>query len=172
MSAEFPVIGFTGVTRFLLIIDDYSKMMFIYTIQNKNEVMKILFKFLTYSSRFRENSIRKIVTDDIEEFDSPHIDLFLRNRKIRQIKIGSNEKDEFVDYYARSIQIMLKLLMYDASCVDHIDPALWSEAIKAAVYVYNNLPSEDLDWNSPSDIWLDKSLVSYFNLDLFKYRFF
>lgn len=41
-----------------------------------------------------------------------------------------------------------------------IDPCLWSESIKAAAYVYNNLPNEALEWSTPSDIWLDKTLVS------------
>ena len=40
-----------------------------------------------------------------------------------------------------------------------IDPSLWSESIKSAAYVYNNLPNEALNWATPSDIWLDKTLV-------------
>ena len=61
-----------------------------------------------HCGRFRENSIKKIITDDNDDFTNQHVELFLRKRNIRHEKIGPKQKDSFVDYYARNIQVMLK----------------------------------------------------------------
>lgn len=111
------MVGFTGVTRFLLIIDDYSKMLFIYTVTNREEIMSILFKFISHCSQFRENAIRKIITDDLPELNNDDVQLYLQKRNIQQELIRSHQKDSFADFYAKTIQVMIKMMMFDAKGV-------------------------------------------------------
>lgn len=76
--------------------------------------MKILFKFLVHVAQFREMATRKIITDDLPEFTNEHVELFLRKRNIKQELIRSHEKDSFADFYAKTIQVMIKMMMFDA----------------------------------------------------------
>ena len=48
------------------------------------------------------------------EFTNEHIQLFLRKRNIRQQLIRAHEKNSFADFYAKTIQVMLKMQMSDA----------------------------------------------------------
>lgn len=101
-------------------------MMFIYTIHQRGDIENNLRKFVGHYTRFGENNIRKIVTQDLSEFRTCTLMNYLDKRNIRHEFAGPENKDEFVDYYVRSIQVMLKLMMTDA---DGIDESLWSEGI-------------------------------------------
>lgn len=76
--------------------------------------MKILFKFLSHCGQFRENATRTIITDDLPEFNNEAVQLYLRKRNIHQELIPTNKKNAFADFYAKTIQVMLKFQMYDS----------------------------------------------------------
>ena len=157
VSPPFPITSLRGATQFLLVVDDYSKMMFIYPIKHKSDLISLFFKFTCYCERFKQDAIRKIVTSDVVEFDHERIQNFVHKRNIKHDKLNVNQKNTFIDYHAKYIQVMLKLLMADAK---DLNANLWGEAIKTAVYIFNYLPNESLKWKAPADKWLDHSLVS------------
>ena len=101
--------------------------MFIYTIQGRDEIENCLRKFLAHYTRYYGmNTTRKVITQDLSEFRTNSLIRYLDKLNISHELTGPENKDEFVDYYVRSIQVMLKLMMTDAT---GIDECLWSEGI-------------------------------------------
>lgn len=76
--------------------------------------MQIMCKFLKHCERFKGTGVKTLVTEKKSEFVDSNLESHLRKSKIEHIKTEPNQKKPVIDYYVRSIQIMLKLLMADA----------------------------------------------------------
>jgi len=155
LSPNFVTPSYHGSRLYLMAIDEYSKMIFVYTLEDRSEIQKVLVKFLVHCMRFTGETV-KLITKDLPELRRESLQKFFYRRFVDHEIIEDDKKDEFVDYYAKYIQVILKLTMCDA---EGLEESLWSEGIKAAVYVFNNLPNLSLDGETPSEVWKDRQLV-------------
>lgn len=142
-----------GLARYyLLFVDDYSRMCFVYFLKEKNEVFKYFREFKTQVENQQSQKIKILRSDNGGEFCSVEMENYLKRHGIIHQKTVAYtpEQNGLSERYNRSIVEKARCLLYDAS----FDKRLWAEAVNTAVYLKNRSPAAALDNNTtPYEMW-------------------
>lgn len=137
---------------YLLFVDDYSRMCFVYFLKEKNEAFKYFREFKEQVENQQSQKIKILRSDNGGEFCSVEMENYLKRHGIIHQKTVAYtpEQNGISERYNRSIVEKARCLLYDAS----FDKQLWAEAVNTAVYLKNRSPSAVLDKNTtPYERW-------------------
>ena len=143
-----PVTGGQGFRYFLLFIDDFSRMTWIYFLKTKSEVFEKFTQFYSlvqtqYNSKIqilRSNNGREYVNSKMQTF-------FTEKGLVHQTSCAyTPEQNGVAERKNRYILEITRALLIESN----IPKSFWPEAIATAVYRLNRLPTGILNCKTPS----------------------
>lgn len=139
-----------GARYFLLFIDDYSRMTFIYFLKQKSEVFYRFKEFKSVVENQLSKKIKILRTDNGLEFCNKDFRSYLNQAGIIHQKTNyyTPEQNGLCERANRTVVEKAKCLLYDAK----LDKRFWAEAANTAVYLKNRSIASGLD-KTPYEMW-------------------
>ena len=157
----FSVGSVEGYKFFLTIVDDYSRVTWVYMLKNKSEVQKYIPDFFAFVKKQFGKEVKAIRSDNAPE-------LFLSNfyHSLGVIHyrscVETPQQNSVVERKHQHILNVARALLFQSS----LPVCYWSDYILTAVYLINRTPSPFLNNKTPFEILHDK-LPDYSHLRVF-----
>ena len=139
-----------GSRYFLLFIDDFSRMTFIYFLKAKSEVLGYFKEFKSMVENHQEKKIKILRTDNGCEYCSNNFEDFLKGEGIIHQKTNSYtpEQNGLSERSNRTIVERARCLLFEAD----LEKKFWAEAANTAVYLKNRSIASGLK-KTPYEYW-------------------
>ena len=140
-----------GSRYFIIFIDDYTRMCWIYFMKQKLEVAKVFLKFKRWIENQSSCKIQVIRSDNGTEYTSQRFNSFCEEAGIEhQLTIPySPQKNGVSERKNRTIMEMTRCLLHEKN----LPKELWVEAANTTVFLLNKLPTRALEKNTPFEAW-------------------
>lgn len=140
-----------GARYFLIMLDDYSKMAFVYLLKTKDQVSAKIKEFHRLVENQTGKRIKALRSDNGGEFCSDSFDHYLRQNGILHQRTTPHcpEQNGSAERLNRTIVEKARCLLFDAN----LDKRFWAEAVNTAVYLYNRTSIAGLMYKSPFEKW-------------------
>lgn len=140
-----------GSKYFMLFIDDFSRMTYIYFLKSKDEALKCFQQYKAEVENQLNSSIKILRSDNGKEFCNSKFDEFLMSHGIIHHKTNpyTPEQNGVSERYNRSIVEKAKCLLFDAG----LEKRFWAEAAHTAVYLLNRTVTTTLNYKTPFEMW-------------------
>ncbi|KAL0376010.1 UNVERIFIED_CONTAM: Retrovirus-related Pol polyprotein from transposon TNT 1-94 [Sesamum calycinum] len=138
---------------FILFIDDYSRMTWVYFMREKSEVFKVFKKFKNLVEKQSGRSIKVLRSDRGKEYNS-EFDKFCEEEGIEhQTTVSYNPQQNGVsERKNRTVMEMARSMLQEK----HLPKAFWAEAVYTAVYLLNRCPTKAVQNMTPIEAWSGK----------------
>ncbi|KAL2927200.1 Retrovirus-related Pol polyprotein from transposon RE1 [Bienertia sinuspersici] len=141
-----------GAIYFLTLIDDYSRAVWVYLLNNKTEVCAAFNKFFAMISCQFETHVKYVRSDNGTEFKCM-IPFFEASGIIFQTScVNTPQQNGRVERKHKHILNVGRALRFQA----HLPISFWGECILAAVYIINRTPSSVLHNRTPYEMLFGK----------------
>lgn len=143
--------SYNGARYMLLLIDDYTRKVFIYFLRNKYEVFDSMKDFTLEVEKETDLKIKTFRSDNGTEFVNSKINNFLKERGIKhQLTVPyTPEQNGVAERTIRTITEMTRCMLLDSE----LPKKLWAEAANTAVYIKNRLPHSANKGRIPEEMW-------------------
>ncbi|PKU60575.1 Retrovirus-related Pol polyprotein from transposon TNT 1-94 [Dendrobium catenatum] len=150
-----PVPSPHGIRYFLILVDDYSRYTWLFSLSNKSFVYNVFKQFITFIENQTNRRIKALRTDNGTEFVNHQMNELLRSNGIRhQLSYPyTPEQNGVVERKNRHILETTRSLLHRAS----IPHSFWPEASSTAVYLINRMPSPNTQNKSPLQLMFNIS---------------
>lgn len=140
-----------GNQYFLLIVDDYSRYMWVYLIKNKYEAFGMFQKFKIQVEKESRYKIKMLRTDRGGEFNSNQLQEFCKQSGIRRQLTApySPQQNGVAERRNRTILEMTRSLLKAMTVPDQF----WGEAVRHSVYLLNRIGTKALKDATPYEAW-------------------
>lgn len=140
-----------GKNYFMLLVDDFSRMMWIYLLRTKNEALSCFKKFKVFVEKGRSQGIRVLRTDRGGEFCSKEFNCFCEEHGILRHYTApyTPQQNGVVERRNRTVVAMTRSMLKERQ----VPAQYWGEAITHAVYVLNKLPTRAVSSITPHEAW-------------------
>lgn len=139
-----------GARYFLLFIDDYSRMTFIYFLKAKSKVLSYFKEFKSRVENFQSKKIKILRTDNGCEYCSNDFEEFLKKEGIIHQKTNpyTPEQNGLSERSNRTIVERARCLLFEAD----LEKKFWAEAANTAVYLKNRSVASSIE-KTPYEAW-------------------
>ncbi|KAL0298721.1 UNVERIFIED_CONTAM: Retrovirus-related Pol polyprotein from transposon TNT 1-94 [Sesamum radiatum] len=139
---------------FILFIDDYSKMTWVYFMREKSEIFKVFKKFKNLVEKQSGRSIKVLRSDRGKEYNNSEFDKFCEEEGIEhQTTVSYNPQQNGVsERKNRTVMEMARSMLQEK----HLPKAFWAEAVYTAVYLLNRCPTKAVQNMTPIEAWSGK----------------
>ncbi|KAM1503397.1 hypothetical protein ACFXTO_028641 [Malus domestica] len=139
-----------GFKYFVLFIDDFSRMSFVYLMKSKSEVQTIFKDFHMHVKTQFQSDIKVLRSDNGTEFLSNKMLQYISSQGIihQTSCVGTPQQNGVAERKNRDILEKTRALMLHM----HVPKKFWSFAILTATYLINRLPSHVLGFKSPYEV--------------------
>ncbi|KAL0340069.1 UNVERIFIED_CONTAM: Retrovirus-related Pol polyprotein from transposon TNT 1-94 [Sesamum radiatum] len=139
---------------FILFIDDYSRMTWVYFMREKSEVFKVFKKFKNLVEKQSGRSIKVLRSDRGKEYNNSEFDKFCEEEGIEhQTTVSYNPQQNGVsERKNRTVMEMARSMLQEK----HLPKAFWAEAVYTAVYLLNRCPTKAVQNMTPIEAWSGK----------------
>ncbi|KAL0375438.1 UNVERIFIED_CONTAM: Retrovirus-related Pol polyprotein from transposon TNT 1-94 [Sesamum radiatum] len=136
---------------FILFIDDYSRMTWVYFMREKSEVFKIFKKLKNLVEKQSGQRIKVLRSDRGKEYNNSEFDKFCEEEGIdHQTTVSYNPQQNGVsERKNRTIMEMARSMLQEK----HLPKAFWAEAVYTAVYLLNRCPTKAVQNMTPIEAW-------------------
>lgn len=143
-----------GNKFFLLVVDDYSRHMWLEVLRSKDEAFRFFCKIKALSETESGLKLRAFRTDRGGEFNSTEFTRFCEQQGIRRDTTApySPQQNGVVERRNQSVVEMARSLMKNMS----VPAEFWAEAVKTAVYILNRSPTRSLNGITLYEAWRKK----------------
>lgn len=143
-----------GKKYFVTFIDDFSRMMVVYLMASKSEVLDRFRDYVQFMQASTEKKILKLRSDNGGEYCSSAFKKFCNINGIQhQLSAPySPQQNGVAERVNRTLVEMAKCLLFDAK----MSKNYWGEAIVTACYLKNRQPHKLLELKTPYEIWYSK----------------
>ncbi|KAL8112473.1 hypothetical protein AgCh_019977 [Apium graveolens] len=141
----------TGNRYFLLCVDDYTRVMWVYFLKSKDEAFEAFKRFRAKVEKGTKAKIKTFRTDRGGEFISKSFNAYYEEAGItRQLTAPySPQQNGVVERRNRTVVEMARSFLKEKSL-----PAIfWAEAVRYSVYILNRLPTRALSRVTPYEAW-------------------
>lgn len=152
-----------GCKYCLVLVDDFSRMTFVYMLKNKSETFE---KFCNFKQMVQNQTglrIKKFRSDNGTEFVSSRFKAFFEKHGIQhQTSIPyTPQKNGLAERTIRTLTEKARCMLQDVN----LPKCYWAEAINTAAYIKNHTTSNVLENKSPIEIWSGKKPdISHFKV--------
>lgn len=163
VCGPLPLKSIGGALYFVTFIDDFSRMVFVYTIKSKGEVFTKFVEFKKYVENQLDRKIKMLRTDNGTEYINKTFDRFCVAHGIKHEKSApySAQQNGLAERMNRTIFEKVRAMLFDSK----IGKVFWAEAVHAAVNIINALPNGVNKNKSPYEMWFErKPDVSVFKI--------
>ncbi|KAL8117736.1 hypothetical protein AgCh_015569 [Apium graveolens] len=139
---------------FVLFIDDYSRMTWVYFMKYKSEVFSIFKKFKKFVEKQSGCYIKVLRSDRGKEYTSREFSKFCEDEGIdRQLTVGySPQQNGVSERKNQTVVNMAKSMLKEKGFPN----SFWAEAIHTAVYLINRCPTKAVKEMTPLEAWCRK----------------
>lgn len=139
---------------FLLFIDDFSKMAFVYFLKEKNQVFQKFKEFKVMVENQTGCNIKTFRTDNGGEYCSQQMESYLKAAGIIHQKTNpyTPEQNGLSERFNRTIVERARCLLFEGK----LKKKFWAEAVNVAVYLKNRSPASGLEQMTPLERWTGK----------------
>ena len=143
-----------GCRYFLLLVDDFSRVMWVYMLKTKDEALDSFKKFKALVENGREEKVKVLRTDRGGEFCSAKFGEFCDEAGIMRHFTApySPQQNGVVERRNRTVVEMTRSLLKERN----MPSKFWGEAVRHAVYLLNRLPTRALSGTTPYEAWSSK----------------
>ena len=136
---------------FILFIDDYTGMTWVYFLREKSEVFKIFKKYKNYVEKESGRSIKVLRSDRGKEYTSKEFDKFCEDEGVdHQLTVGyAPEQNGVSERKNRTVMEMARSILKDKN----LPNIFWAEAVYTAVYLLNRCPTKAVENKTPIEAW-------------------
>lgn len=140
-----------GSRYFMLFIDDFSRMTYIYFLKTKDEALTCFQQYKAEVENQLNRSIKILRSDNGKEFCNKRFNDFLKSHGIVHHKTNpyTPEQNGLSERFNRTIVEKAKCLLFDAG----LEKRFWAEAAHTAVYLQNRTVTTSLNYKTPFEIW-------------------
>lgn len=139
-----------GNRYFLLLVDDYSRFMWVYMLKNKSEAFEVFKKFQAKVENGTSNRIGVFRTDRGGEFVSKEFTAYCEDRGIVRHFTApyTPQQNGVVERRNRTVVEMARSFLKHAN----LPSGLWAEAIRHSIYILNRVPTRALTGKTPYEV--------------------
>lgn len=143
-----------GSKYFLLFVDDYSRMTYVYFLKTKDETFSCFKKYKSLVENQTGKKIKALRTDNGLEFCSKEFEKYLQDAGIIHQKTNpyTPEQNGLCERLNRTIVEKAKCMLFDAD----LEKKFWAEAVNTAVYLRNRSVVSGLNNKTPFEQWTGK----------------
>ena len=143
-----------GKSYFMLIVDDYSRFMWIELLTSKAEALSYFKKFRTASELESGRRLKALRSDRGGEFNSRAFVVFCEDHGIRHNTTApyTPQQNGVVERRNQTVVEMARCLLKSMN----VPPRFWREAVTTAVYILNRSPTKSLQGQTPYQAWYGK----------------
>ncbi|KAJ0464501.1 putative RNA-directed DNA polymerase [Helianthus annuus] len=136
-----------GFRYMIAFIDDFSRFTWIYFMKEKSEALCKFKEFEIDAELMTRCTVRCLRSDNGGEYVSAEFNSYLRQRRIRRQLTCPNtpQQNGISERKNRHLGEVTKSLVHDKN----MPSRFWAEAMRAACFVINRLPSQSLEYSSP-----------------------
>ena len=136
---------------FILFIDDYSRMTWVYFLKERSEVFKIFNTFKSHVEKESGHQIKCVRSDNGTEYTSSEFKAFCEKEGIhRQLTAPYTPQQNGVcERKNRTVMEMARSMLKDKG----LPNKFWAEAVYTAVYLQNRLPTKAIHKRIPLKAW-------------------
>ncbi|KAI5354607.1 hypothetical protein L3X38_007502 [Prunus dulcis] len=136
---------------FLLFIDDYTRMAWVYFLRNKSNAFECFKKFKAMTELQSGDKVKSLRSDRGGEFMSNEFLTYCSEAGIqRQLTVAYSPKQNGVaERKNRTVIEMTKSMLHEKS----LPYEFWAEAVHTAVYLLNRCPSKSLEKMTPFEAY-------------------
>lgn len=142
-----------GSRYFLLFVDDFTRMTFIYFLKCKSETLTCFKEFKAMVENYQNTRIKILRTDNGCEYCSNAFQNFLKHEGIIHQKTNpyTPEQNGLSERSNRTIVEKARCLLFEAE----LDKKFWAEAANTAVYLKNRSIASGIE-KTPYEMWFGK----------------
>ncbi|KAL0435045.1 UNVERIFIED_CONTAM: Retrovirus-related Pol polyprotein from transposon RE1 [Sesamum radiatum] len=139
---------------FILFIDDYSRMTWIYFMREKPEIFKIFKKFKNLVKNQSGQRIKVLISDRGKEYNNSKFNKFCEEEGIdHQTTVSYNPQQNGVsERKNRTVMEMVRSMLQEKL----LPKAFWAEAVYTAVYLLSRCPTKAVQNMIPLKAWSGK----------------
>ncbi|KAF7841438.1 Retrovirus-related Pol polyprotein from transposon TNT 1-94 [Senna tora] len=147
----------SGAQYFLTIVDDKSRSVWIYMMQNKSQTTNLLSNFILYVKTQFNVDVKVIRTDNGSEFLSHATQNLFKEKGIVHQKscVYTPQQNGVVERKHRHVVQVARALLFHAG----LSTKFWGEEVLTAAYLINRTPSFVLSWSTPFEVLNGQSLM-------------
>jgi len=150
LCGPMEVTSLGGSRYFMVLEDDYTRMVFAYFLRGKNEAFDKFQEFKNFVENQRGNKIKIFRTDQGSEFNSNNFKDFYKKHGIlhQETNVYTPQQNGMSERMNRTLVEKARCLLYDAK----LEKLFWAEALATAVYLRNRSAVSDLE-TTPYEKW-------------------
>lgn len=143
-----------GSRYFVIFVDDFTRMAFVYFLKAKSEVFMYFKEFRSMVENQKDRKIKIFRTDNGLEFCSNEFENHLKQVGIvhQKTNVYTPEQNGMSERFNRTIVERARCLLFDAG----LDKKFWAEATNTAVYLRNRSVASGLNNKTPYELWTNK----------------
>ena len=153
-----------GAKYFLSLIDDYSKMVWVYPLKSKDQAYESFKNWKMLIETHTNRKVKALRTDNGLEFCNKRFDeLCARSGIMRHRTVSYTPQQNGL------AERMNKTLIENVRCMlfhSKLPKTLWAEALNTTCYLINKSSFIALNFKTPYEMWSEK-LADYSNLKIF-----
>ncbi|CAH9074982.1 unnamed protein product [Cuscuta epithymum] len=140
-----------GNRYFLLLVDDYSRMMWVYMLKQKNDAFSAFRKYKALVENQTGYNMKILRTDRGGEFQSKEFTSFCEKEGIERHLTApyTPQQNGVVERRNRTVVAMARSLLKTMQ----LPGELWGEAVRHAVYILNRVSTKSLTDTTPHEMW-------------------
>lgn len=141
----------SGNKYFFLLVDDYSRIIWVYLLKSKDEALNAFKKFKTHVEKESDKQVKTLRTDHGGEFCSLDFTKYCEENVIaRHLTTPyTPQQNRVVERRNRTVVEMARSLLKQMK----LPLMLWGEAGRHSVYLLNRLPTRSLTGKTPYEAW-------------------
>ena len=142
--------SFDGYKYFVIFVDDFSRVTWLYLLKSKNEVMKVFKDFHNLVKNHFSSQIQTLRSDNGTEYMSHIMKQYLSTHGIMHQTscVGTPQQNGVSERKNRDLLEKTRALMLQMN----VPKRFWSQGVMAAAYIINRLPSRVLEFKSPLEV--------------------
>lgn len=146
--------GLNGEKYFLTFVDDYSKLVKVYTIKSKAQVYDCFVEYINEVENLTGKSIKKLRCDNGKEYINKNVYGFVREKgiQINACPPYVHELNGTAERYNRIIMDLSRCLLDEA----RVHRRFWPEIVCTAAYLKNRTLANTFNRKTPYEIFFEK----------------
>jgi len=163
ICGPFEVASLGGSKYFITFVDEFTRMIWLYTIKLKTETLDIFRKFKVLVDKESEKSIKILRTDGGGEFTSKEFEVLCTNQGIpHEVTTPyTPQHNGFAERRNRTLLNMARSMIKQKN----LPHKFWGEAVTIAAYILNKCPSKKLNLKVLEEAWCGrKPSVKHFKV--------
>lgn len=143
-----------GNKYFMLLVDDFSRMMWVYMLRSKDEALSVFKRFKAKVEVEIEMKVKALRIDHGGEFTSTLFREFCEAEGVKKFFTApySPQQNRVVERRNQTVVEMARSMMKSKG----VPVRFWAEAVKTAVYILNKAPTQKIEGMTPHQAWYGK----------------